>query len=94
MDSQPQETKDRLGRDVRLGGRVRIVTLSDSFLRSLPTDELARVREMIGCVFEVEEIDEYGHAWVTKWWKHGDAHSVSHGIALSPSEMEVVFDAG
>jgi len=49
---------------------------------------------MIGCIFEVEEIDEYGHAWVTKWWRRGDAHSVSHGLALSPSEMEVVFDVG
>jgi len=33
----------------------------------LPEDK-ARIFEMIGGVFTVDEIDEGGQAWVTKWW--------------------------
>lgn len=38
---------------------------------------------MIGEVFEVEEIDEYGQPWVRKR---------SHSVALAACEMEVVSD--
>ena len=90
MDSPPLETKDHLGRTVRVGSRVRVLAFSETLLGSLPQDEQAHIREMIGAVFEVEEIDTYGQAWVTKWWKDGDRHAVSHELGLSSSEMEVV----
>ena len=90
MDSPPLEIKDHLGRSVRVGSRVKVLTVSEAVLRSLPDDERALVREMIGAVFDVEEIDSHGQAWVTKWWKHGPRHSTSHGIGLSSSEIEVV----
>jgi hypothetical protein len=90
MTTKMQETQDFVGCAVRVGGRVRIIALTERFLQSLPSDEQAAVRSMVGCVFQVEEIDEYGHAWVTKWWTRAEGHAESHGIALSPSEMEVV----
>ncbi len=35
----PALPKDRNGRDVSVGARVRVVTLSDAFIDSLPDDE-------------------------------------------------------
>ena len=85
-----RQTKDHLGHIVLVGSRVKILALSDQFLSSLADDELAEVREMIGGVFEVDEIDEWGQAWVTKWWDAADGDLDAHGIGLSPSEMEVI----
>ena len=85
-----REAKDHLGRTVRVGDRVRILGLSHDFLNSLSVDELEEIRQMIGGVFEVEEVDQWGQAWVTKWWDAGDGDLDAHGIGLSSSEMEVV----
>ena len=90
MDDPIRVTTDHLGRVVRVGSRVRVLAVSEDLLGALSDDERAHVREMIGAVFEVDEIDEYGQAWVTKWWKDGPRRSFSHGIGLSASEMEVV----
>jgi len=88
------EAKDCAGRPIRVGSRVRVITLSDDFIASLPVDERAKVAEMIGGVFEVDEIDEAGRAWVTKTWDCGDGTYDAHGVALSPSETELVFFDG
>ncbi len=87
------QPKDKQGRPVAIGARVRLLELSDRFLESLPADELEDVRSMIGMIFEVEEIDEYGQPWVCKSWpneKEGTCHS--HSIALESNEMELVDD--
>lgn len=83
--------KDKNGREVRVGTRVRIVSLSKSFLDSLPADEIEEVKSMIGEIFEVYEIDKHGAPWVGKGWsspEEGKYHG--HSIGLDPSEMEVV----
>ena len=83
--------KDRNGRSVAVGARVRIIALSQSFLDSLPDDEKDDVKSMIGDVFEVYEIDEYGSPWVGKGWNSEDGESYKgHHVALESSEMEVV----
>ncbi len=70
---------------------VRIVSLSGGWLEDLPLDEKAQVRSMIGEVFEVEEIDEYGSPWVCKQWPENDqGESLSHSLALRADEMESV----
>ena len=69
---------------------MKVLALADDFLLSLPDDELEKVREMIGGVFEVDEVDEWGQAWVTKLWDVGDGDIDGHGVGLSPPEMEVV----
>ena len=65
--------------------------LSPSFLASLPENEIADVTSMIGEVFEVYEIDPYGHPWVCKGWTDSEGGSYySHSLALDSCEMEVV----
>ena len=83
--------RDKNGNIVQVGARVRLLCLSGNWLDELPTDEKADVLSMIGEVFEVEEIDEYGHPWIRKSWPNeaeGECHS--HSIALESHEMELV----
>lgn len=68
---------------MQVGTRVRVLCLSGKWLDELPGGEKDEVLSMIGEVFEVEEIDEYGQPWVRKR---------SHSVALTTCEMEVVSD--
>jgi hypothetical protein len=81
--------KDRNGRNVTVGSRVRVVSLSQSFLDSLPENERVDVESMIGEVFEVHEIDTYGSPWVGKGWNSGEGEYKGHSVALDSEEMEV-----
>ena len=85
-------TKDRVGRTVCVGSRIRIVYLSVEFLDLLPDDEKPLVAGMVGEIFEVDEIDKFGAAWVTKLWQNDDGTHDAHGIGLSTLEMELVLD--
>jgi hypothetical protein len=80
---------DRNGKLVHVGSKVRLLGLSGNWFESLPVDEKADVQSMIGEVFEVEEIDAYGHPWIRKSWPNeaeGKCHS--HSVALEPAEFE------
>jgi hypothetical protein len=81
---------DRNGNPVIVGTKVRVLKIEESLRRKLPADEVAQLDSMVGEVFEVFEIDEYGHPWVEKTWDAGDGHPFSHTILLEPDEMEVV----
>lgn len=88
--SSPDRPRDRNGNLVNVGARVRLITLSGKWLDELPADEKGDVLSMIGEVFEVEEVDEHGHAWIRKSWpneEQGTCHS--HSIALEAEEMEL-----
>lgn len=94
MKTPPSPPVDCLGRPVRVGARVRLLSLAGGWLNDLPAEEKGDVLSMIGEVFEVEEIDEYGCPWVRKSWPNeaeGTCHS--HSVALDPHEMELVDDA-
>jgi hypothetical protein len=83
---------DFAGREVVVGSRVRV--LGFSTLRGLTAFERRRAKSMIGEVFTVEEIDDSGLAWVTKWWHLGNGRHDAHGVGLSASEMELAGDPG
>ena len=90
MTSHP---RDRAGNLVHVGAHVRLLSLSGNWLEELPDEEMPDVLSMIGEVFEVEEIDEYGQPWISKSWpneKEGQCRS--HSIALESYEMELVSD--
>ena len=87
------EAKDCFGQTVRVGDRIRIIGFSKKFMDTLLPDDHDPISEMIGKVFEVEEIDEVGQAWVTMWNSDGEEIE-GHGIGLAPSEMELVGDGG
>jgi hypothetical protein len=80
---------DRNGQPVRVGTRVRVVSLPTGVIDAVEGSEVERLSSMVGEVFEVGEVDEYGSAWVTKWWHAGPDKSDAHSLALSSENMEV-----
>jgi hypothetical protein len=85
--------KDKHGNVVGVGTYVRLLSLSGRWVQDLPADEQDDVLSMVGEVFEVEEIDEYGQPWIRKSWPNeAEGKCSSHSIALEPNEMEVVGD--
>jgi hypothetical protein len=88
--SDQRVTTDCHGKNVRVGDRVRLRIIEGNLLEALPKDEIEDVRSMIGEIFKVEEIDEHGFAWISKWWDCGEGRRDSHSLALSAAEMELV----
>ena len=58
--------------------------------RDLPAEEWQELRSMIGEVFEVCDVDEYGAAWVEKTWRARSGLIRHCSLALASHEMEVV----
>jgi hypothetical protein len=80
--------KDRHGKTVQIGTRVRIVELSGQWFDDLPAEERDDLLSMIGEVFRVESIDDYGCPVVMKIWTEEGGYR-AHDIALASNEMEV-----
>jgi hypothetical protein len=82
---------DRKGNAVFLGTKVRLLKLGEWVYRELPADEVAELETMVGDVFEVSQVDEYGVAWIGKdWYTPEGKLDFSHTLALDSDEMEVV----
>ena len=93
MKTLSDQAVDRHGATVSVGQWVRVVKLSGDWFDNLPADERADVESMIGEVFLVEEIDEYGHPWVEKSWPdEAKGTCRSHSVALESDEMELVTE--
>jgi ureidoglycolate lyase len=82
---------DRNGRPVSVGDRVRVLSLSGDWFDQLPEDERTDVASMIGEIFPVDDIDEWGQAWVGKGWPDEAAGTWrGHTVALEAAEFEWV----
>lgn len=84
----PEFVTDIDGSKVRLGDTVKVLAIDPSI--ELEKDEQEKVKSMIGEEFEVDEIDEHGCAWVTKWWHATENESEAHGISLTSQQMKLV----
>jgi hypothetical protein len=73
---------DRSGNPVQVGTRVRVLSIRASVLARLSAHERRQVKSIQGEVLAVDQIDEYGSAWVTKWWQHRGGKATSHSLAL------------
>ena len=94
MNHAPRRPIDRNGKLVQVGSQVRVLALSGGWLESLPPNEKEDVLSMVGEVFVVEEIDEYGQPWVRKSWPNeAEGTCNSHSVALKPQEMEFVGES-
>ena len=72
---------------------MRLLGLSGNRFEELSSHEKVDVSSMIGAVFEIEEIDEHGHPWMSKSWPNkveGEYHS--HSIALESQKMALVTE--
>ncbi len=84
------EAEDINGTPVFVGTRVRVLRISDSVLSLLSETDAEATRAMFGSVLEVNEIDEFGGAWVEDSWQAADGTQVTHSLGLGPGQMEVV----
>lgn len=85
-----RNTKDVNGRLVKKGDIVRVLKFNYEFVNNLDEHEKTNINSMMGKEFEVEEVDEYGCAWVTQWWERDSDEKESHSLSLTSSDMEVV----
>jgi hypothetical protein len=85
---------DKHGNQVKVGSFVRVIEIDSYLLEILPDEEVDHVKSMLGEIFEVYEIDDYGCAQVEKWWDYGGGRFGSHSLSLSSAEMEVVSGDG
>ncbi len=79
---------DLNGKKVHVGDIVKVLEIDKNII--LEEGEKEMVMSMVGNELEVDEIDEYGCAWVTKWFELGDEESEAHGIALESNQMELI----
>ena len=84
------KVKDINGNPVGIGTRVRLLKIADFLRRDLPKDEIERLDSMVGGIFVVDEIDEYGSPWILATWTQGEGKCLIHSLALDSDEMEVV----
>jgi hypothetical protein len=85
-----KRTLDCRGRTVEIGMRVRVLELHPGVQEGLTEVEWERLQSIVGDVLEVLDIDDYGNAWVEKYWDGGPKEHFSHSIALAASEIEIV----
>jgi hypothetical protein len=83
---------DLKGTPVKVGTKVKLLSLPESLLSEIPEDEVMRLKTMIGEIFQVYEIDKWGGVWVEKYFKEKTDKSIlySHSLSLDSHEMEVV----
>ena len=86
-------SKDCHGHPVRIGMHVRLLKLPVELKKDLSAEEWLDIESMLGGVFEVTEIGEYGHPYIEKWCQRADGSSHFHCLWLHPDEMEVVSDS-
>jgi hypothetical protein len=85
--------KDRNGKTVCVGSRVRVLSIDPGVLDPLSEEERICVESMLNEILEVYDIDEYDQAWVDKCWECEGGVIESHSLGLSAEEMELVSDA-
>ena len=82
---------DRNGNEVNLGDKVKVISFDGNYVSRLVPAEQEKIKSMIGEIFTVDEIDEYGGVWVHKVWLNEKGDESEHrGISLSSEEMERV----
>ena len=77
-----KRTLDRSGSSVAVGDRVRVIEISPSLMNLLPAEDTVVLKTMIGKVYGVDDIDQWGQAWVQG--------PKGHSLGLDPHEMEKV----
>jgi hypothetical protein len=85
----PTSVLDKNGRSVSVGTRIKILSLTQGDFAHLTSGEFSKLAErFVGKVFEVDEIDKHGQAWVTHMEEVSGDHCNGESVALSAGEME------
>ena len=80
--------KDRNGKVVRVGDRVKVLSLPEV---DYSDEDLKHVNKMLDATFEIEQIQD-GCVEVTKWFESGES-KYSHSLCLWPEEFELINES-
>lgn len=80
-------TVDSSGKVVGVGSHVYVYSLPP--LEAEGEEAHARMKTFLGATLVVYEVDEWGRAWVEKWWQKG-ADMESHSLGLDPDSMALL----
>ncbi|MEW6585494.1 MAG: hypothetical protein AB1442_07745 [Nitrospirota bacterium] len=83
------EVLDRNGNKVHIGSMVKVLSIPEWLLKNQSEEDAHRLNKMVGQVFEIYEIDEYGGAWVQMWFEGTNSEKISHSLSLDREEMEL-----
>lgn len=86
-DNATQRPRDRHGRPVAVGDRIRILDVTPD--PDMDEDDAEMIRFMVGSECEVDRIDPAGMVWVSMWWSCGDG-TTSTCAALEGDQFERV----
>ena len=73
---------------MEVGDRVKVCSVDQGLINSLRNEELQLVQSMIGNIFAVTEIDEFGYATVEKQVYLSDNNILLQAVSLLPDEMD------
>jgi hypothetical protein len=82
--------QDCHGKTIAPGDIVKIISLSKEFIRDFPSDERILIESMVGQLFKIYGVDEFGQPYVIKEWHDEHGQLQTHVIALDPHEMEKI----
>ena len=89
MKNQKQPV-DCNGNAVFTGDKIKLLKLSESLLSEIPEEEAMILESMIGKIFQIDEIDEFGNTWVNLCVYHGKGMNECHSYNLDSGEMELI----
>lgn len=87
---QLAQVKDINGQVVGLGDKVKYLCAEGAWFERLPVTEKSRILEMVGKVYVINEVDEYGAPWIEAEWEYAPGYIEIHRISLASHEMVVV----
>ena len=79
------KSQDAQGKLVRIGDKIKVVSIDERILEHLPADEVKDLKSIIGEFCVVEDINSDGSMVVSKSWQIGDeSHIMGHSLAIFP----------
>ena len=78
---------DKHGNRVKLGDQIRVLTVDERILKSLPEDEVQDLKSFIGGIFTIVHINSDNSVLVEKEWREGEEIR-GHGLAVFPDQFE------
>ena len=82
--------KDKFGRTVKIGDRVRLLSIKPSLIKRLTGDEQSDVSSLIGAVVDVFDVYDDGSVWISSKWTRGNGITEVHAIAVQASDIELI----
>ena len=83
----PLEPKDFEGNLIQEGGTVKILSIPESLIHDLDEESKHTVKNCEGTVMVINEIDDYGYAWVEKVTSKTEEEYKSNSFGMEPKNL-------